>query len=67
MSLFKNVPIGERVRAQLRIEGFNALNIIEQNPGNANGNASFGNTNFGRFTSMTGSPRDVQLALKIMF
>jgi hypothetical protein len=65
MSLFKNVPIGKRVNAQLRIEAFNALNI--QNPGNANGNASFGNTNFGRITSNSGSPRDVQLALKIMF
>jgi len=65
MSLFKNIPIGERVRTQLRIEGFNALNI--QNPGNANGNASFGNTNFGRITSSPVRPRDVQLALKIMF
>jgi hypothetical protein len=65
MSLFKNIPIGERFNAQLRIEAFNALNI--QNPGNPNGNASFGNTNFGRITSNSGSPRDVQLALKIMF
>jgi hypothetical protein len=52
------------VRAQLRIEGFDAF---IQNTRNANGNASFGNTNFGRITSMTDSARDVQLALKIMF
>jgi hypothetical protein len=65
ISLFKNVPIGERLRAQLRVEAFNVFNII--NPGNANGNASFGNTNFGRITSIAGSPRDVQLAFKLMF
>src|SRR6266446_2235366 len=49
MSLFKNIPLGERLSAQLRVEAFNALNI--QNPGNVNGNASTGNTNFGRITS----------------
>jgi hypothetical protein len=65
MSLFKNIPIKERVSAQLRIEAFNALNI--QGPGNPSGNASTGNTNFGRITSIANSPRDVQLALKIMF
>jgi hypothetical protein len=65
ISLFKNVPIRERVNAQVRIEVFNAFNI--QNPGNANGNASFGNTNFGRITSISGSPRDIQLAVKVTF
>jgi hypothetical protein len=35
--------------------------------GNANGNASTGNLTFGRITSVANSPRDVQLALKIMF
>jgi hypothetical protein len=65
MSLFKNIPIRERFRAQLRLEAFNALNI--QGPGNANGNASTGNTNFGRITSIANSPRDVQLAFKLMF
>ncbi len=65
MSLFKNIPIRERFRAQLRLEAFNALNI--QGPGNANGNASTGNTNFGRITSIANTPRDVQLAFKLMF
>jgi hypothetical protein len=65
ISLFKNIPIGERFSAQFRVEAFNALNII--NPGNADGNASFGNTNFGRITAISGTPRDVQLAVKIMF
>jgi len=65
MSLFKNIPITETLSAQLRVEAFNVFNI--QNPGGVNGNASTGNTNFGRITSNTGSPRDVQLALKIMF
>ncbi len=65
LSLFKNVPIKESVTLQLRVEAFNAFNI--QNPGNANGNASTGNRNFGRITSVSGSPRDVQLALKLTF
>jgi Carboxypeptidase regulatory-like domain len=65
LSLFKNIPIKERISAQLRLEAFNAFNII--NPGSPSGNASTGNTNFGRITSISGSTRDVQLALKIMF
>jgi hypothetical protein len=35
--------------------------------GNANGNASTGNRNFGRITSIGGSPRDIQLAMKLSF
>ncbi len=65
MSLFKNIPIKEKCTLQIRGEFFNAFNII--NPGNANGNASTGNRNFGRITSISGSPRDIQLAMKLSF
>lgn len=65
MSLFKNIPLGEGLSAQLRFEAFNVFNI--QNPGDANGDASTGNRNFGRITSVSGSPRDIQLALKLQF
>lgn len=67
MSLFKNFPFKERVNAQLRLEVFNVFNI--QNLGNPNGNASTGNTNFGRITSLCSgcSPRDIQFAFKLNF
>jgi len=65
ISLFKNIPVKEKFTLQVRGEFFNAFNII--NPGNANGNASTGNQNFGRITSISGSPRDIQLAMKLSF
>ncbi len=65
ISLFKNIPVKEKFTLQVRGEFFNAFNII--NPGNANGNASTGNQNFGRITSISGSPRDIQLEMKLSF
>jgi hypothetical protein len=62
LSLFKTIPLSERVRAQLRIEGFNITN-----------HANFGvpvndlvSPNFGRILE-AGPPRVFQLALKILF
>ncbi len=65
ISLFKSIPVKEKFTLQVRGEFFNAFNII--NPGNANGNASTGNQNFGRITSISGSPRDIQLEMKLSF
>lgn len=60
--LVKVVPLTERFRLQLRGEFFNFLNRV--NLGNPNTNAS--SAQFGRITS-AGSPRVVQIALKLSF
>lgn len=60
--LVKAVPLTERLRLQLRGEFFNFLNRV--NLGNPNTNAS--SAQFGRITS-AGSPRVVQIALKLSF
>ena len=63
VSLFKNIPVGERVKLQLRLETFNTFN--HANP------SGFGSTNrtssvFGLITSFR-DPRLVQLAAKLSF
>jgi len=60
--LFKNFPLTERVRLQVRGEFFNLFNRV--NLGNPIGNASA--ANFGQITS-AGNPRVAQLALKLNF
>ena len=60
--LVKVVPLTERLRLQFRGEFFNFLNRV--NLGNPNTNAS--SAQFGRITS-AGSPRVVQIALKLSF
>jgi hypothetical protein len=60
--LVKMIPVTESVRFQLRGEFFNLLNRV--NLGNPNMNAS--SAQFARITS-AGSPRVVQLALKLYF
>lgn len=60
--LVKAVPLTERFRLQIRGEFFNFLNRV--NLGNPNTNAS--SAQFGRITS-AGSPRVVQIALKLSF
>jgi hypothetical protein len=66
-SVFKNFNIRERARLQFRSEFFNILN--HQNLGrpnasiaNANGNAQAGQIN-----TIAGNPRQIQLALKLIF
>jgi hypothetical protein len=60
--LVKGIAVTERVRLQIRGEFFNLLNRV--NLGNPNTNAS--SVQFGRITS-AGSPRVVQVALKLAF
>ncbi len=63
MSIFKNIPIRERVKAQFRLESFNVFNTPEfANPG-----LSFGSGSFGKITSQTNLGREVQMALRFSF
>jgi len=63
LSLFKNFAIVERLRAQFRFETFNAFNRVQFGlPG-----TQAGSTNFGVITSAQNSPRQLQLALKLLF
>jgi hypothetical protein len=63
LSLFKDLPIRERVKAQFRLESFNVFNTPEfANPG-----LSFGSGSFGKITSQTNLGREVQMALHLSF
>jgi hypothetical protein len=63
LSLFKSFSITERMRAQLRFESFNAFNRVQfAAPGTQAGTA-----NFGVITAQSNNPRELQVALKILF
>jgi hypothetical protein len=72
-SLFKNIPIKERIHAQFRVEIFNLFNRTNW----ANPTTTFTSSSFGELTNTKnaasapglgfGEPRNVQLALKIIF
>lgn len=62
LSLFKYFTVHEGVRAQFRLEAFNAFNRT----GKGGPSTSLGGPTFGRITSF-GGPRNVQLALKLNF
>ena len=64
LSLFKNLPIHNTTKLQLRAEVFNITNI----PSFATPNANFGTAGFGSITS-TGNaiPRQMQFAAKVLF
>ena len=71
-SMFKNVPITEKIRGQLRCEIFNLMNRTNW----ANPTVTLTSSSFGQLTSTKnaasvpglgfGEPRNVQLAFKIM-
>ncbi|MDZ4800440.1 MAG: carboxypeptidase regulatory-like domain-containing protein [Bryobacteraceae bacterium] len=63
MSLLKNTRITERVRFQARVEFFNAMN----HPTFGGANTTPGNTNFGRVTSQSNLPRQIQFGGRILF
>jgi hypothetical protein len=63
LSLFKNIRVRERVKLQFRAECFNALNHPEFGvPAIGIGNASAG-----VISNQANQPRDVQMALKLVF
>ena len=65
-SIFKEVPIFDRAKLQLRMESFNALNTPHF--GNPDGSVSSGT--FGAITRQSGGQRDnrkVQLDVKVLF
>jgi hypothetical protein len=70
MSLFKNMPIGERVRAQLRVESYNLFNHTQFTTVNTAAQFSTAgvqtNGLFGQYTAAA-NPRQLQLALRISF
>ncbi len=62
-SIFKNTQIGERINTQLRFEFFNLLNHTNyQAPINDISSALFG-----QVTSTATTPRNIQVAFKLMF
>jgi hypothetical protein len=63
LSLFKNFPIHEDVRFQIRAEAFNVFNHADP----SNPNSTLGATNFGTISSAQNSPRLIQLAGKLNF
>lgn len=70
MSLFKNIPLGERFRGQFRVESYNTFNHSQFNGVNTSAtfNASGQQTNgtFGQYSGAA-NPRQLQLALRVMF
>jgi hypothetical protein len=63
LSLFKSVPIRDRVNAQFRAQAFNAFNT----PYFAGPNTAFGSAMFGKITTQANFPRYLQLGLRIAF
>jgi hypothetical protein len=66
VSLFKNVPLGEKRQLQLRAEGFNVFNIqsLAAPTGAA---ATIGNAQAGKITSIVGTPRQLQFGARFIF
>jgi Carboxypeptidase regulatory-like domain len=63
LSLVKDFPIREALRLQFRVEAFNFLNKVEFGlPGQ-----TFGTATFGVISSQANLPRNVQLALKLIW
>ena len=62
MAASKTVPIGSRVKLELRVEAFNLLNRTNFRPPNGNRSAA----GFGTITS-TYDPRQLQLGAKVLF
>jgi hypothetical protein len=63
ISVVKRVNITEQIRAQFHAEFLNAFNkAIFANP-----NTDPTNADFGKVTSQTNLPRDIQLAMKLLF
>lgn len=62
-SLIKNIPLREALRAQIRAEAFNVTNT----PVFGLPNTTVGNPGFGVIGSQTNQPRNLQLAMKLIW
>jgi hypothetical protein len=69
LSIIKDTKFGERMRAQFRAEFFDVFNHANfGQPGNVVGTPNFGRITNTRFpTGESGSSRQVQFALKLVF
>jgi hypothetical protein len=63
ISVFKNTQITEKIRAQFRAEAFNAFNRVQFGVPNT----SINSTAFGVVSSQQNIPRNIQLALRLLF
>jgi hypothetical protein len=63
MGLQKSFPVGKDHHIQVRLEAFNVFNHI--NDGNPN--TEVGNANFGKITTMSSRPRQLQLGLRFVY
>ena len=63
LSLFKQFAVNEKVRTELRGEAFNAFNT----PQFAGPDTGVSDPTFGVISSQANSPRQIQIALKILF
>ena len=63
LSLFKEFPVGQRVRVQFRAECFNLFNHSQFDLPNA----AIGTASAGTITGIVGTPRQIQFGLKASF
>lgn len=63
ISIFKNTLIKEKVQLQFRAEAFNAFNRVQFGMPNTNITSNL----FGLISSQQNSPRNIQLALRLLF
>ena len=63
LSLFKELAVNKRVKLQFRAECFNCLNTPQFDLPNA----AIGAGNAGTITAIVGTPRQIQLGLKMVF
>ena len=63
LSLFKTIPIYERVKAQFRIEAINAFNT----PQFTDPNMTVGSPSFGQITGENSEPRQLQMDIRFVW
>ncbi|QHS52279.1 TonB-dependent receptor [Edaphobacter sp. 12200R-103] len=63
MSLYKDIPIHENMKFNLRVEAFNLFNRVQF----GNPNTSVGNALFGNITTQINNPRAFQLSGRFLF
>jgi hypothetical protein len=67
ISLIKKTKISERLSLEFRGEFFNLFNRPNFAPPANGAGATYGASEFGAITSQSGTPRDIQFGLKLLF